>query len=101
MKFGSGPAAVIPVLAESEDACFCLTYATGPVGLGRQAEEGEPEDLHGCSRTVFGAKIMCGLIFSINPQSCKKTGDFLFVQLEPRELRSHGPLAHGKGKIGC
>jgi hypothetical protein len=37
---------------------------------------GEPEDLLGCSRTVFGAKIMCGLIFLINPPSCKKTGDF-------------------------
>jgi hypothetical protein len=47
-----------------------------PYGLGRQAEEGEPEDLHGCSRTVFGAKIMCGLILSINPRSCKQTGDF-------------------------
>jgi hypothetical protein len=58
-----------PGPAASEVTSLCRVYATGPIGLGRQAGEGEPEDLSGCSRTVFGAKILCGLISLINPQS--------------------------------
>jgi hypothetical protein len=37
---------------------------------------GEPEDLSGCSRTVFGAKILCGLISPINPQSSQEDRGF-------------------------
>ena len=46
---------------------------------------GEPEDLPGCPRTVFGVKIMCGLISPINPQSLKKTGDFFIISDANRE----------------
>jgi hypothetical protein len=47
--------------------------------LGRPVKEGEPEDLSGCPRTVFGVKIMCGLISTINPRSFQKIGDFFML----------------------
>jgi hypothetical protein len=40
---------------------------------------GEPEDLSGCSRTVFGVKILCGLISPINPQSSQEDRGFFIV----------------------
>ncbi len=39
------------------------------IGLGRPVKVGEPEDLLEHIRTIFGAKIMCGLWRSPNPQS--------------------------------
>ena len=53
-----------------------VSDATDPGGVGKADRVGEPEDLLGCSRTVFGVKILCGLISSINPRSRMKTGDF-------------------------
>ena len=47
---------------------------------------GEPEDLSGCSRTVFGVKILCGLISPINPQSFeRRLGIFYFFTAEDAE----------------
>ncbi len=37
---------------------------------------GEPEDLSGCSRTVFGVKILCGLMMQVNPQSRREDWGF-------------------------
>jgi hypothetical protein len=63
--------------------------------MGRLAERGKPEDLLGCSRTVFGVKILCGLIAPINPQSSEEGwGFFIFMTNEPQELRSHGASPH-------
>jgi hypothetical protein len=46
--------------------------------MGRQTGMGEPEDLSGCPHTVFGVKIPCGLISSINPQSSPEDRGFFF-----------------------
>jgi hypothetical protein len=53
--------------------------ATDLYGLGRQAGMGEPEDLSGCSCTVFGVKILCGLMATINPQPSQEDRGFFFA----------------------
>jgi hypothetical protein len=55
--------------------------------MGRRAGMGEPEDLSGCSRTVFGAKILCGLISPINPQSSQEDRGF-FVSFTAEDAES-------------
>jgi len=46
------------------------------VRLGRPSDEGEPEDLPDVPPTVFGVKILCGLMLSLNPGLPVKAGDF-------------------------
>ena len=43
---------------------------------GKATEEGEPEDLTGRPRTVFGVKTMCGLILQLLIPGLPQTGDF-------------------------
>jgi len=68
---------VIPDLAKHE-VNNSVSDATDPGGVGKADRVGEPEDLLGCSRTVFGAKILCGLIASINPRFSSEDWGFLF-----------------------
>jgi iron complex transport system substrate-binding protein len=61
---------------------------------------GEPEDLFGCSRTVFGVKIMCGLILPINPQSSREDWGFLFDrQRMPVRLKGVALMANTRKTI--
>jgi hypothetical protein len=87
VKIGSGPAAVIPV---PRNAGPLTAARNAPLsrhsGMGRQAGVGEPEDLSGCPRTVFGAKILCGLMLPVNPQSSPEDrGFFLFWRDKQRK----------------
>ena len=77
VQIGSGPAAVIPVLQEAGS-----THLPGsihcPVPSGwegwqvRESQKTSPD----VSRTVFGVKIMCGLMRPLIPSLPVKAGDF-------------------------
>ncbi len=70
---------MIPDLARHE-VNNSVSDATDPGGIGKADRVGEPEDLFGCSRTVFGAKILCGLIASINPPFSSEDWGFFLIK---------------------